>query len=201
MENYSCYFSYLKHRCSFLLAMTKSLLSYIQTSHEKLVGFCACVVWNPDQLPCACVVWNPDQLLLCMLFEIQTSCFCACVVWNPDQMPLCMSCVKSGLAAFVHVWCEIRTSCFCACLVWNVDQLLHSRASDQNLNCEKRFNKNWTRGPKGPEPLTWVNKRAKRPWIAHLSIQAKSQTFNFEIWVTFDQGQRMTLTFDTHSLH
>ena len=21
--------------------------------------------------------------------------------------------------------------------------------------------------------------------------------FNFEIWVTFDQGQRMTLTFDT----
>ena len=38
-----------------------------------------------------------------------------------------------------------------------------------------------------------------RPWIAHLSIQAKSQTFNFEIWATFDQGQRMTLTFDTHS--
>ena len=26
----------------------------------------------------------------------------------------------------------------------------------------------------------------------------QSQTFNFEIWVTFDQGQRMTLTFDTH---
>ena len=24
-------------------------------------------------------------------------------------------------------------------------------------------------------------------------------TFNFEIWVTFDQGQRMALTFDTHS--
>ena len=44
-----------------------------------------------------------------------------------------------------------------------------------------------------------LNKRAKRPWIAHLSIQAKSQTFNFEIWVTFDQGQRMTLTIDTHS--
>ena len=44
-----------------------------------------------------------------------------------------------------------------------------------------------------------TNKRAKRPWIAHLSIQARSQTFNFEIWVTFDQGQRMTLTFDTHS--
>ena len=44
-----------------------------------------------------------------------------------------------------------------------------------------------------------VNKRAMRPWIAHLSIQAKNQTFNFEIWVTFDQGQRMTLTFDTHS--
>ena len=34
--------------------------------------------------------------------------------------------------------------------------------------------------------------------IAYLSIQAKSHTFNFEIWVTFDQGQRMTLTFDTH---
>ena len=44
-----------------------------------------------------------------------------------------------------------------------------------------------------------LNKRAKRPWIAHLSIQAKSQTFNFEIWVTFDQNQRMTLTFDTDS--
>ena len=28
----------------------------------------------------------------------------------------------------------------------------------------------------------------------------QSQTFNFEIWVTFDQGQRMTLTFDTHSI-
>ena len=27
----------------------------------------------------------------------------------------------------------------------------------------------------------------------------QSQTFNFEIWVTSDQGQRMTLTFDTHS--
>ena len=25
------------------------------------------------------------------------------------------------------------------------------------------------------------------------------QTFNFEIWMTFDQGQRMTMTFDTHS--
>ena len=24
----------------------------------------------------------------------------------------------------------------------------------------------------------------------------QSQIFNFEIWVTFDQGQRMTLTFD-----
>ena len=43
------------------------------------------------------------------------------------------------------------------------------------------------------------NKRAMRPWIVHLSKQAKSQTFNFEIWVTFDQGQRMTVTFDTHS--
>ena len=27
----------------------------------------------------------------------------------------------------------------------------------------------------------------------------QSQTFNFEIWMTFGQGQRMTLTFDTHS--
>ena len=47
--------------------------------------------------------------------------------------------------------------------------------------------------------LVFTNKRAKRPWFAHLSIQTKSQTFNFEIWVTFDQGQRMTLTFDAHS--
>ena len=27
----------------------------------------------------------------------------------------------------------------------------------------------------------------------------QSQTFNFEICVTFDQGQKMTLIFDTHS--
>ena len=27
----------------------------------------------------------------------------------------------------------------------------------------------------------------------------QSQTFNFEIWMTFGQVQRMTLTFDTHS--
>ena len=26
----------------------------------------------------------------------------------------------------------------------------------------------------------------------------RKASFNFEIWVTFDQGQRMTLTFDTH---
>ena len=27
----------------------------------------------------------------------------------------------------------------------------------------------------------------------------QSQTFNFEIWMSFGQGQRMTMTFDTHS--
>ena len=27
----------------------------------------------------------------------------------------------------------------------------------------------------------------------------RKTSFNFEIWVTFDQGQRMNLTFDTHS--
>ena len=27
----------------------------------------------------------------------------------------------------------------------------------------------------------------------------RKTSFNFEIWVTFDQNQRMTLTFDTHS--
>ena len=27
----------------------------------------------------------------------------------------------------------------------------------------------------------------------------QNQTFNFKIWVIFDQGQKMTLTFDTHS--
>ena len=27
----------------------------------------------------------------------------------------------------------------------------------------------------------------------------RKTSFNFEIWVTFDQGQRMALTFDTHS--
>ena len=29
----------------------------------------------------------------------------------------------------------------------------------------------------------------------------EKQVFNFEIWVTFDQRQRMTLTFDTHSTY
>ena len=27
----------------------------------------------------------------------------------------------------------------------------------------------------------------------------RKTSFKFEIWVTFDQGQRMALTFDTHS--
>ena len=27
----------------------------------------------------------------------------------------------------------------------------------------------------------------------------RKTSFNFEIWVTFDQGQRMALTFDIHS--
>ena len=35
------------------------------------------------------------------------------------------------------------------------------------------------------------------PW-AYGSGELKT-SFDFEIWVTFDQGQRMTLTFDTHS--
>ena len=62
------------------------------------------------------------------------------------------------------------------------------------ISCESlaEIYKNWLKA-------TNKNKRAKRPWIAHLSIQAKSQTFNFEIWVNFDQSKRMTLTFDTHS--
>ena len=33
--------------------------------------------------------------------------------------------------------------------------------------------------------------------MAQLFLQKTS--FNFEIWVTFDLGQRMALTFDTHS--
>ena len=33
--------------------------------------------------------------------------------------------------------------------------------------------------------------------MAQLFLQKTS--FNFEIWVTFDQGQRMALTFDTDS--
>ena len=27
----------------------------------------------------------------------------------------------------------------------------------------------------------------------------RKTSFNFEIWVIFDEGQRMTLTFDTHA--
>ena len=42
------------------------------------------------------------------------------------------------------------------------------------------------------------NKRAMRPWIA-TEYTGQSQTFNFEIWVTFHQGQRIALIFDIHS--
>ena len=33
--------------------------------------------------------------------------------------------------------------------------------------------------------------------MAQLFLQKTN--FNFDIWVTFNQGQRMALTFDTHS--
>ena len=36
-------------------------------------------------------------------------------------------------------------------------------------------------------------------WMAQLFLRKTS--FNFEIWVTFDQGQRMALTFDFTQLH
>ena len=31
------------------------------------------------------------------------------------------------------------------------------------------------------------------------TVFLEKTSFNFEIWETFDQGQRITLTFDTHS--
>ena len=36
-------------------------------------------------------------------------------------------------------------------------------------------------------------------WFQIAQLFLLKTSFNFEIWVTFDQGQRMTLTFDTHS--
>ena len=36
-------------------------------------------------------------------------------------------------------------------------------------------------------------------WFQIALMFLRKTSFNFEIWMTFDQGQRMTLTFDTHS--
>ena len=36
-------------------------------------------------------------------------------------------------------------------------------------------------------------------WFPMAQLFLRKTSFNFEIRVTFDQGQRMTLTFDTHS--
>ena len=36
-------------------------------------------------------------------------------------------------------------------------------------------------------------------WFQIAQLFLRKTSFNFKIWVTFDQGQRMILTFDTHS--
>ena len=36
-------------------------------------------------------------------------------------------------------------------------------------------------------------------WFQITQLFLRKASFNFEIWVIFDQGQRLTLTFDTHS--
>ena len=36
-------------------------------------------------------------------------------------------------------------------------------------------------------------------WFQIAQLFLRKTSFDFEIWVTFDQGQRTTLTFDTHS--
>ena len=36
-------------------------------------------------------------------------------------------------------------------------------------------------------------------WFQIARLFFRKTSFNFEIWVTFDQNQIMTLTFDTHS--
>ena len=36
-------------------------------------------------------------------------------------------------------------------------------------------------------------------WFQIAQLFLREISFNFEIWVTFDQGQRIALTFDTHS--
>ena len=35
-------------------------------------------------------------------------------------------------------------------------------------------------------------------WFQIAQLFFRKTSFNFEIWVTFDQGQRKTLAFDTH---
>ena len=36
-------------------------------------------------------------------------------------------------------------------------------------------------------------------WFPIAQLFLRQTSFNFEIWVTFDQGQRMAFIFDTHS--
>ena len=52
-----------------------------------------------------------------------------------------------------------------------------------DLNCQNRPESK----QEGPEALN------RSP-----EYTGQNQTFNFKIWVIFDQGQKMTLTFDTH---
>ena len=48
--------------------------------------------------------------------------------------------------------------------------------------------------------LICINFHSFSPSSFHMNqLFLQKTSFNLEIWVTFDQGQRMTLTFDTHS--
>ena len=38
-------------------------------------------------------------------------------------------------------------------------------------------------------------------WFQIAQLFLRKTSFNIEIWVTFDQGQRMSLTFDLTQLH
>ena len=48
-------------------------------------------------------------------------------------------------------------------------------------------------------PFPFSHKLSYELWFQITKLFLRKTSFNFEIWVIFDQGQRMTLTFDTRS--
>ena len=52
----------------------------------------------------------------------------------------------------------------------------------------------WIFIPILPQAIIWI-------WFQITQLFMRKTSFNFEIWVIFDQGQRMTLTFDLIQRH